>query len=158
MARRKSRSKPRRSTQKTINIAGVLEAGMIANAVTTGMFNTNLKTFLTETSGVEGESRALHLNQITLRELIAGVTGTGAGFGTTTQMAQTTMGGGRTSYTTICESFGQTIKDNLKDNGFNMVSSLVLIPVGFRVFSKLTRKPRSIANKAAKMSGLPVRV
>lgn len=156
MARRKSRKSPRRSTPKTLNVAGVLEAGLIANAVTTGMFNADLKTFFFNTTGGTG-SRASNLNQITMREIIAGVTGTGDGFGTTTQMATTRPGSG-TTYSTVGTGFGQTIKQNLQDNGAQMLGSLILIPVGFKVVSKLTRKPRAIANKASKMAGLPVRV
>ena len=156
MARRKSRRSPRRSTAKTLNVAGVLEAGLIANAVTQGMFNADLKTFLFNTDGGTG-SRASNLNQITIREIIAGMTGTGDGFGTTTQMA-TTRPGSATTYTTVGSGFGATIKQNLQDNGAQMLGSLILIPVGFKVVSKLTRKPRAIANKASKMAGLPVRV
>ncbi len=156
MARRKSRRSTRRSTAKTVNVAGVLEAGLIANAVTQGMFNADLKTFFFNTDGGTG-SRAANLNQITIREIIAGVTGTGAGFGTTTRMDTTRPGSG-TTYTTIGEGFGATIKQNLTDNGAQMLQSLILIPVGFKVVSKLTRKPRAIANKASKMAGLPVRV
>tara|TARA_R110002072_G_scaffold98096_2_gene215971 strand:+ start:522 stop:1025 length:504 start_codon:yes stop_codon:yes gene_type:complete len=155
-ARRTRRKTARRRSTKTINAASVLEAGMIANAVTMGMFNTNLKQFFFNEDGGSG-TRADNLSQITFRELIAGATGTGDGYGTTTQMA-TTRPGSATTYSTVGSAFGETVKANLKENGFTMVSSLVLIPVGFKVFSKLTAKPRAIANKGAKMAGLPVRV
>ncbi len=155
-ARRTRRKTTRRRSPKTINAASVLEAAMIANAVTAGMFNTNLKQFFFNEQGGSG-NRADNLSQITFRELIAGATGTGSGYGTTDRMAIQRPGQG-TTYEAIGLPFGETVKANLKENGFKMVSSLVLIPVGFRVFSKLTAKPRAIANKGAKMAGLPVRV
>ena len=155
MARRRTRSKtPRRRTPRTFNVASALEAGLIANAVTQGFFNTDLKTFFFNKDGGISKNRAQNLNQITIRELIAGVTGGTGGYGTT-------MTGGTAPsgiQLTLGKSFGQTIRDNLNTNGGQMVASLVLIPVGFKVVSKLTSKPRALTNKAAKMAGLPVRV
>lgn len=155
MARRRTRSKtPRRRTPRTFNVASALEAGLIANAVTQGFFNTDLKTFFFNKDGGISKNRAQNLNQITIRELIAGVTGGTGGYGTT--MTGGTAPSGISL--TLGKSFGQTIRDNLNTNGGQMVASLVLIPVGFKVVSKLTSKPRALTNKAAKMAGLPVRV
>tara|TARA_R110000737_G_scaffold101530_2_gene135213 strand:- start:239 stop:685 length:447 start_codon:yes stop_codon:yes gene_type:complete len=148
MARRKSRSKSPRRTSKTINALSVFESGMIASAVTKGFFDVNIGEFvMSQTSMTK--------NQITARELISGLTG--GSYGTTQSIRLKQLGG---TYATITSGsdFGTTVKENLANNGGAMLASLVLIPVGFRVVSKLTSKPRSLVNKTAKMAGLPLRV
>jgi TRAP-type C4-dicarboxylate transport system permease large subunit len=144
MARRRTRKKTRRSRPKTINAARVLESALIANAVTQGFFNTTIGEFAFEKG-------AMGMSQITARELFSGLSG--GSFGTTTAVKQL---GGKVAI--AGNSFGDTVKNNLTQNGGQMVASLILIPAGFKVFSKLTTKPRSMANRALKMSGLPVRV
>ena len=146
-ARRTRRKTRRRSTPKTLNLAGVAESALIANAVTQGFFNTNLQEFI-------GQSPQ-QMNQITARELLSGITG--GGYGTQRQITSSKIGGG-VSYQTSGSSFADTVRDNLANNGAAMVGQLIFIPAGFKVFKKLTSKPRSTMNKALKMSGLPVRV
>ncbi len=148
MARRRTRKKTRRSSPKTINAARVLESALIANAVTQGFFNTTIGDFAFSKD-------AMGMNQITARELFSGLSG--GSFGTTQTITLTQMGGKKSS-SVVGDTFGQTVRDNLSNNGGQMVASLILIPAGFKVFSKLTSKPRSMANRALKMSGLPVRV
>ena len=77
MARRKSRRKaPARRRTQTINLAGVAEGALIANAITQGVFNADLKTFFMSTTGQSGSlSKTAAGNQVTLRELISGATG-----------------------------------------------------------------------------------
>ena len=146
MARRRTRKKTRRSSPKTINAARVLESALIANAVTQGFFNTTIGDFAFSKS-------AMAQNQITARELFSGLSG--GSFGTMSK-AQNVGQLGMKAGTGM--AFGETVKSNLTNNGGQMVASLILIPAGFKVFSKLTTKPRSMANRALKMSGLPVRV
>ena len=148
MARRRSRKKTRRSSPKTINAARVLESALIANAVTQGFFNTTIGDFAFSKD-------AMGMNQITARELFSGLSG--GSFGTQS-IAKVKQLGGATASVSTGASFGQTVQNNLSQNGGQMVASLILIPAGFKVFNKLTSKPRSMANRALKMSGLPVRV
>lgn len=148
MARRRTRKKTRRSSPKTINAARVLESALIANAVTQGFFNTTIGDFAFSKD-------AMGMNQITARELFSGLSG--GSFGTQTSVSVKQLGG-TTAVRQTGASFGQTVQNNLSNNGGQMVASLILIPAGFKVFSKLTTKPRSMANRALKMSGLPVRV
>jgi len=143
-ARRTRRKTRRRSTTKTLNLAGVAESALIANAVTQGFFNTNLQEFIGTSNLAPG--------QITARELIRGISG--GSFGT--QVKGGTAPGGY--QLTVGSPFGATVQSNLMNNGAGMVGQLILIPAGFKVFKKLTSKPRSTMNKALKMSGLPVRV
>jgi len=148
MARRKtSRKTPRTRTPKTLNVAGILESGMIASAVTKGFFNVNIGDFVMSTG-------AMNQNQITARELISGLTG--GSYGTSGSL-NINAGGGNYTIATGAD-FGTTVKENLSNNGGKMIASLVLIPVGFKVVSKLTSKPRSMINRTAKMAGLPMRV
>jgi hypothetical protein len=60
MARRKSKAKPRSRTAKNVNILNIAESALLANAVTQGLFNTNLKDFVMGTqngvynAGIDG--------------------------------------------------------------------------------------------------------
>jgi len=150
MARRRTRKKTRRSSPKTINAAKILEAGLIGSAITQGFFNVGIGDFVMSKASM-GPS------QITARELIAGITGQTGGYGTTYKVTSS-MSGGRQTTSTRGLAFGEQVKENLTNNGAQMVGSLILIPAAFKVFNKLSRQPRSMANKALKMSGLPVRV
>jgi hypothetical protein len=143
-ARRTRRKTRRRSTSKTLNLAGVAESALIANAVTQGFFNTNLQEFIGRSNLAPG--------QITARELLSGITG--GSFGTQVKGGMAPGG----YQLTVGSPFGATVQTNLTNNGAAMVGQLILIPAGFKVFKKLTSKPRSTMNKALKMSGLPVRV
>jgi len=151
MARRRTRRKTRRSTPKTINAAKVLEAAMIGSAVTQGFFNVGIGDFVMSTS-------SMNPSQITARELIAGITGQAGGFGTQYKVTNQAVAGRPQTTSTRGMAFAEQVKDNLQNNGAQMIGSLIVIPAAFKVFNKLTRQPRSMANKALKMSGLPVRV
>ena len=154
MARRKSRkSKPRRSTTKSINLFNVAEAGLIANAVTQGFFNCSINDFV---FSKDGSSGTLGKTAITGREIIAGLTGGVGGYGTSTTSSFTYAG--QTLTSTLGQSFGDQVKENLTEGGGQMLASLIAIPIAFRVGAKLTKKPRAIVNKIGKMSGLPMRV
>ncbi len=157
MARRKSRKTRSRRSAKTFNLGGLAESALIANAVTTGFFNCGLNDFIFAKDGGGSANTIAGRTTITAREILAGVTGGVGGYGTSSTAKIAQIGGG---YKNVSAggSFGMTVKENLKENGAAMVGSLILIPAGFRVFNKLTSKPRSTLNKALKMSGLPMKV
>jgi hypothetical protein len=56
------------------------------------------------------------------------------------------------------ENFSSAVMTNAKNNFMTMATSLILIPIGFTVASKLTKKPRATTNKLLKMTGLGVKV
>jgi hypothetical protein len=149
MAARRTRRKTARRSRapRTLNLAGIAESALIANAVTQGFFNTSLQEFVSQSPG--------QMNQITARELISGITG--GSFGTQGTLRTAKIGGGY-QISATGSPFAQTVRDNLANNGAAMVGQLILIPAGFKVFTKLTRKPRTTLNKALKMSGLPLKV
>jgi len=156
MARRKSRGKaPARRRSATINVMGIAEGALIANALTQGMFNADLKTFFMATDGGGHISSTSGRATITLREILSGVTGGSYG---TQGTFTTTLPTGATVKGTYGQSFGNQVKENLNENGLQMVGSLIAIPIAFKVGSKLAKKPRALVNKVGKMSGLPVRV
>jgi len=113
---------------------------LLANTVSQGMFNTDLKEFLTGMTkggyrpGSDG-SRVL-----TLPELLgAGPGGIGGNYAEGLDL--------------------QTVlKENLQENGLKMLFQLAAIPIGFKVASKLLRRPRAQANRLLKQTGMGVKV
>jgi|TARA_R110000824_G_C15205896_1_gene676160 hypothetical protein len=152
MAARRTKGKRRTRSSRTarnLNLASLAESALLANAITQGFFNASLNEFVMgkSSTGMSGAS------SITARELISGITGGSYG---TTYSVPSNMLGGKASMGGL--GFGAQVQQNLKDNGIGMVVSLALIPAGFKVFNKLSRKPRTMMNKALGMSGLPVKV
>jgi hypothetical protein len=141
MARRKSKAKPRSRTIPKINLLNIAESALIANAVTTGMFNTNIAEFFTGNTGAKYGYGADGASTMSLPELL--------GIGKDVAFGGNHGPGG---------SLSKSLKQNLMTNGAMMAVSLIAIPVGFRVMSKLTSKPRSSANRLLKMTGLGVKV
>ena len=146
MARRKSKAKPRSRTAKNVNILNIAESALLANAVTQGLFNTNLKDFVMGTQNGVYNAGADGGERLTLPEI----------FG----VGQNIPFGG--NYGAIpkkgFENFSSAVMTNAKANFITMGTSLILIPIGFTVASKLTRKPRATTNKLLKMTGLGVKV
>ena len=146
MARRKSKAKPRSRTAKNVNILNIAESALLANAVTQGLFNSNLKDFVMGTrdgvykAGIDGAER------LTLPEIL--------GIGSKVEFG----GNYGSPLTKGYENFSSAVMSNAKNNFGNMATSLILIPLGFTVASKLTKKPRATTNKLLKMTGLGVKV
>jgi hypothetical protein len=146
MARRKSKAKPRSRTTKNVNILNIAESALLANAVTQGLFNTNLKDFVMGTrdgayvAGKDGGSR------LTLPEIL-GVgkhVAFGGNYGSKPQVG--------------FENFSSAVMTNAKNNFLPMTVQLIGIPLGFTLASRLTKKPRASANKLLKMAKLGVKV
>jgi hypothetical protein len=109
MARRKSKAKPRSRTAKNVNVLNIAESALLANAVTQGLFNSNLKDFVMGTrdgayvAGRDGGAR------LTLPEI----------FGVGSSVA---FGGNYGSPPTVgFENFSSAVmtnaKNNFRDNG-----------------------------------------
>ena len=154
MARRR-RSKPkRRSTPQKTNVLNIAQSVILGNAVTQGLFNTNMYEFVTgRIGGVQASGSMATSGQITLPELL------GAGFGQTTQIGQASGIFNITStagYGGVHGSFGDQLRSNLQQNGVAMATTLVVTPIAFKVFSRLASKPRREFNKLARTVGLPI--
>jgi hypothetical protein len=131
-----SRRKTRTRRKKTTNVLSIAESALLANAVTSGMFGTDLKEFLTGTVDGKYNPSRDGANIISLPELIGlGASGQiGGNYGTS--------------------SFQEAVMSNLKKNGMQMAMQLIGIPIAFRVGSKLLKKPRASANKLMRDVGL----
>ena len=146
MARRKSKAKPRSRTAKNINILNIAESALLANAVTQGLFNSNLKDFVMGTQNGVYNAGADGGERLTLPEI----------FG----VGQNIPFGG--NYGAVpkkgFENFSSAVMTNAKNNFMTMGTSLIGISVGFKLATRLTKKPRSTTNKLLKMTGLGVKV
>ena len=145
MARRKARRKKtrRRSPQK-FSILGTAEALVIGNAVTRGLFNTNLLPFLTEGWLMPQTSATNNSYEFSLAELVQGVVPGGAGSGIAS--------------THSIQSTGGMVWANARNNMPQLLGTLIIAPIAFKMGKKLARKPISMMNKGLKMSGVPVKV
>tara|TARA_R110000803_G_scaffold210646_1_gene283020 strand:- start:1818 stop:2237 length:420 start_codon:yes stop_codon:yes gene_type:complete len=139
MARRKVKAKSRRKSNTQVNLLGIAESALIANVITTGLFNTNLTQFVTGNTG-SSKFGSDGSSVMSLPELLGvGSVKFGGNYGTG-------------------KSFTTQVKANFEASWFGMAQQLILIPVGFKVAKKLTNQPRRTANKMLKMTGLGVKV
>ena len=110
---------------------------LIADAVSRGMFALPLTTFLGLNNNFPGGTNSS--DEVTLRELINLAAGGSGGV-----YAQSFPGGMK-----------QVLTNNFKKNAVSMIGSAILIPIGFKIGTKLLRKPViQPMNKLIKMSGL----
>ena len=117
-------------------------SALVANAVTSGIFNTNLAEFITGTVGGKYKPGADGSWTVTLPELL------GAGPGGVGGMYSTASGG-----------FTGVVSHNFKKNWMPMLGQVIFIPVVAKAASKFLRKPvLTPANKLIKMTGLDVKV
>ena len=116
----------------------VAESLLLANAVTKGAFNVDVQEFFT--GKVDGRYRpGTDGGQVvTLPELLgAGPGGFGGNYGSN-------FPGG----------LPQVLKHNLQENGAQLIMSLIVIPIAFKVGSSLLKKPRRQANALLKQVGV----
>ncbi len=114
------------------------ESLLLANAVTKGAFNVDIQEFFT--GKVDGRYRpGTDGGQVvTLPELLgAGPGGIGGNYGSN-------FPGG----------LPQVLKHNLSENGAQLLMSLVVIPMAFKVGGSLLKKPRRQANALLKQVGV----
>jgi hypothetical protein len=110
----------------------IAESAMLADAITKGVFNSDLRSFLMSEVGAANTS-GTKFTQITLRELLSGATG--GDYGTQYSMTQ----GGKKS--TYGNTFSDQIMANIKANGLQMAFSLLAIPIAFKVGKQVLAKP-----------------
>lgn len=125
-------SSPRRSRGKApLSLLKVAETAVMADQVTKGLFNIDLRSFVMNESA--GTTSGTKYTQITLRELLSGATGGSYG---TDYVA--TVGGRKGTYG---NSFGEQIKANLKANGAQMAFNVIAIPFAFKFGKRALGKP-----------------
>ena len=160
MARRRKKTQTRRQPKRT-NLLNVAQSVIIGNAVTQGLFNTNMFEFATGRIGGTYTPGAIsESNKVTLPELL----GAGMGTHTTSISGQASQYGGSTVQTTTVgyggivkpATLGTVVQDNMTNSGIPWATTLVLTPIAFKVIGKLASKPRRQFNQLARMVGLPV--
>ena len=157
MARKRSNgrftksTRTRRSKPKT-NLTNLAVSALVANSITQGAFNLNLKDFFFDDGSAAAINPTMGM-RITARELISGLTGGSAG---TSGVMKSTQYRASTSWG---NTLGEQIRSNISDNWMQMAFGVVLIPVIAKTASKLIRKPVILpANRMLKSVGLDVKV
>jgi len=113
---------------------------LVADAISRGMFNTNLLTFvgLRQDFG-GGYSAGNNSNELTAREILDVLMG----------------GSGGIYEKSFPEGLPQVLKSNLKRNAPMMLASVIGVPIAFNIGKKLLRKPIiTPANRMLKAAGL----
>ena len=129
MARRKTngrfsrQTKTRRRSKPKTNLGNLAVSALVANSITTGMFNTNLAEFVTGRVNGSFKPGADGSSVLTLPELLGAGPG---GFG----------GNFSTGY-----SLQSVLKTNLSNNWMQIAVGVIGIPVIANVAMKLIRKP-----------------
>jgi len=141
MARRGMKKKTSRSRRsKTVNLVNVAQSVVVGNAMTMGLFGTNLAEFLTGRIDGKFNPGADGYSKVTLPELL-GFTASGFRPGN--------IGGNFGSRTA-----GDALAYNFNAHGGKMIATMILAPAAFKIGTKLTAGPRRSANKLLDMSGL----
>ena len=145
-ARRKRNGRYTKSTRRTrrkpkLSLTNTAQSVLIADAVSRGMFSVPLMTFLGLSQNFPGGQNNSH--EITLREL-----------------ANLAMGGiGGIHSGSFPGGLPEVLKRNLSQNWMSMAAASVFIPIGFKIGTKLLRKPViQPANRLLKMAGLGTEV
>jgi len=134
----------RRRRTKSFSVGKAAETALIANAAITGLFATNLPTFLTgrDIGGGFGANDTNNSWELTLPELANAMLG-----GT----------GGVNAKFKFNEEGGVmgAIKRNISTNGMSALTQVVAIPIAFKIGRKLLAKPLiNPTNRMLKQVGL----
>ena len=135
-----SKTTRRRSSKKTFKIGKAAETALVANAAISGLFGTNLPTFLTgkNIGGGFGSNGVDNSNEVTLPELANLVLGGSGG-----------ISGNFSDSVTGEKGLTGVIRGNIRRRGFDTMVQLVTIPIAFKVGRKLLSK--SLVNPTNRM-------
>lgn len=136
-----SKTTRRRTRSKALNLTNTAEQLLIANAITHGLFDTNLKTFIlphSMTNSIQWDNSW----EITAQELLGAIMG--GNFGISDKYRFDGKAG-----------LGAVIRRNIAMNGSSMLLQLITIPIAFKMGKKLLSKPIiRPANRMLKMAGI----
>lgn len=152
MARRKTAQK-RRTRKKTLSLTNTAQGLIVGNAMVKGITNANLYQFFSgKTDSVIGTAYnpTVYDSVITLPELF--------GVDRYLQKGRTSSG---QSYQLTAQKVDpslqlDTMRENLMNNWFEMASTAIVVPIGFKIGKKVASKTgltRGV-NKIFKMAGL----
>lgn len=121
-----------------MNLIDTATSLVVANAITQGLGNANLKDFIMGTRDGKYVAGADGSGRLTLPELVTGV-----------NIGSTYAGG----------TLGGVLKHNLEKNGWNMAGTVIAAPIIANMAKKVLRKPvLTPLNKMIKTTGLNVKV
>ena len=149
----KEKKTPRRRNS-AVSISAIAESLLLANAGTQAAFNLSAWDFVSDGWGGNTKTSATDRNAISLYEMIYGhhtVKLPALPSGQVVGSTGTTTAGVSTA---VPATNAELVMANLRANWLPAVTSMVAIPVAFRVGRRLLRKPISVGNKALKQAGL----
>lgn len=132
----------------------VAEQVLVANAITSGMFNAGLREFITGKTPNAAYGNLYQPstkdNVLTLPEML--------GIDRQSQLATSNRTGGQYRLNAVAVDPSlqfQNIKDNLMENGFTMMSQVIAIPLVFKFGKKFLAKPLiNPANRLIRAAGI----
>tara|TARA_Y100000004_G_scaffold21358_1_gene21751 strand:- start:740 stop:1168 length:429 start_codon:yes stop_codon:yes gene_type:complete len=142
MAKRKGKSKPRRSKPRFNLVKGAVVPLVMLNATTMGLFGVSARAFITGKApfGVAGPKNN-NSWEITGAELLRSLTGDNS------HMSQDWQNAG---------GLGAAVKYNFKKHGAMMVGTIIAAPIIERTASNLLRSVRTPVNRMLKPAGVMV--
>jgi len=151
MARRSKRKKSRNTTTN-LSITGVAQSYIVGSAMTKAVTGNNLMEFVTGRRGGVFAPGADGGQNISLPELL--------GINKHGQFTGNILGTGHFGSSSSAYTYRTAIKHNLKTHGPEALATAVLVPVGVKVFRRISSRSgvTRYVNKAFKMTGLPVRM
>ncbi len=133
------------------NLGNTAVALVVGNATTEGLFNTSLKTFFMDGWGGKDTDGMKASNAISLPELL----GMGARSSSLNRFGISQQSGSKYAGSDL-QSLGKVIGENLKNNGIQMVITVVGAPALYKILKSNMRGLINPANKLLKPSGIKV--
>ena len=145
MAKRRGKAKARRRTNKSFNLTNAAQTLIIANGVSMGMFRVDLPTFLGLAKNFQGGyNEHNNSNELTAKELFAGITGIGSDGIFHGSDGKSWAGG-----------VPQVLRSNLMSQLPLIVGVTVGVPIAFKLGKKLLAKPIiNPINRTLKLVGI----
>ena len=152
MARR-SKRKPARRTQTNLSLTGVAQTYIVGSALSRATFGMDLGPFL-----LEGWATP-HSKAKTTGSMVGMGSGWTQGI-SLAELIEIAVPGGQSAGINSTNTLPKMIKANMKQFGPAAIGTAIVAPVAFRMGRRLLSRSglTRTANKAFKMTGLPVRV
>jgi hypothetical protein len=139
--RKKTTAPRRRSPKPMVNVLNTAQSLVLANATTRGLFGTDAVSFALDGWIRPQGAGSDNSWELSAAELVKGFTSGSFGFG-----KQYLAGGG---------TLQSAIQKNLRENGGQMVATLVVAPIAFKAFRKVAGKSLiNPANRLIRASGM----
>ena len=154
MARRSKRKSPRK-TQTNLSLTGVAQSYLVGSAMTKAFTGNNLMEFVTGVRDGNFRPGADGGQNISLPEILGIRKIHGKTVFTGQLLGEGHFGSAENRFT-----YQSAVKHNLRTYGAQALTTAVMVPVGVKVFRRLSSRSgvTRYVNAAFKMTGLPVRM